>query len=157
MALPGDQAARAVPGHEESQVQPAGVDLRLGEVYELLTPGELSAADRRLPDVRPARLVNNFYELGPGAYRIRFLDVVEVPPDAVGICFPRSTLLRMGAYLHCAVWDPGYRGRGESLLYVANPHGVRIERGARVAQLVLIKLTSPPPATYSGRYQGEGL
>jgi dUTP pyrophosphatase len=104
--------------------------------------------------VRP---VNGLYRLQPGAYKVRFLDVVSVPPDAVGICYPRSTLLRMGIAISCAVWDPGYMGRGEALMIVANPHGAVIEQGARVAQMVFIRLESRPSSLYSGSYQGENL
>jgi len=104
--------------------------------------------------VRPA---DGLYRLQPGAYKIRFMDVVSVPLDAVGLCFPRSTLLRMGVSISCAVWDPGYSGRGESLMTVLNPHGVAIAQGARVAQLVFIRLESPPASLYRGSYQGENL
>ena len=150
-------AASFIKNLGEGQEQPAGVDLRLGEVMEFLEDGELSRESKRLPSTRTVRPVNGFYRLQPGAYKIRFLDVVSVPPDAVGICFPRSTLLRMGVTVSCAVWDPGYTGRGEALMVVSNPHGASIEQGSRVAQLVFIRLESPPRSLYSGSYQGENL
>ncbi len=157
MAIPGDRAAGYVPGITPEQVQAAGVDLRLGEVYEFLNAGLLVGDERRLPDVRPLRAEDGVYRLGPKAYKVRFADVVEVPPDAVGLCFPRSTLLRMGVTISCAVWDPGYRGRGESLMIVWNPHGVILGVGTRVAQLVFLRLESRPSRLYSGAYQGENL
>ncbi len=157
MAIPGDRAAAFVPGSSSQQVQPAGVDLRLGEVYEFLNDGYLAGDERRLPDVRPLRPSGGSYMLKPGGYKVRFADAVEVPHDAVGLCFPRSTLLRMGASISCAVWDPGYRGRGEALAWVVNPHGVTIGVGSRVAQLVFVRLESPAGRLYSGAYQGENL
>ncbi|MGC9071860.1 MAG: deoxyuridine 5'-triphosphate nucleotidohydrolase [Acidilobus sp.] len=157
MAIPGEAASRFVPGSTSEQVQPAGVDLRLGEVFEFLNNGLLMEDQKRLPDVRPVRPIEGAFRLGPGAYKIRFIDVVEVPPDAVGFCYPRSTLLRMGVMVYCAVWDPGYRGRGESLMVVHNPHGVVIGVGARVAQLVFLRLESTPSRVYGGSYQGENL
>jgi dUTP pyrophosphatase len=63
----------------------------------------------------------------------------------------------MGVSISCAVWDPGYSGRGESLMTVLNPHGVTIAQGARVAQLVFIRLESKPTKLYQGAYQGENL
>lgn len=63
----------------------------------------------------------------------------------------------MGVTVHLAVWDPGYVGRGEALMVVLNPHGVEIEQGARVAQLLLIKLVEKPDRVYRGRYYGENL
>ncbi|MFP3080608.1 MAG: deoxyuridine 5'-triphosphate nucleotidohydrolase [Acidilobus sp.] len=157
LAVPGHVARSYIKDSRDEQVQPAGVDIRLGEVMEFLNDGELRATSKRLPDVRSVRPVNGLYRLQPGAYKVRFLDVVSVPPDAVGICYPRSTLLRMGITISCAVWDPGYMGRGEALMIVANPHGAVIEQGARVAQMVFIRLESRPSSLYSGSYQGENL
>ena len=78
-----------------------------------------------------------------------------MPTDCGGLCFPRSSLLRMGLTVPTAVWDAGYGGRGEGLLIVTNPHGVRLQRGARIAQLVVFRLTQPASQAYQGRYQGE--
>jgi dUTP pyrophosphatase len=68
---------------------------------------------------------------------------------------PRSTLLRSGVAIHAAVWDAGYSGRGEGLLSVLNARGYRLQRGARVLQLVFFRLSSPTAEGYRGRYQGE--
>ncbi len=157
MALPGRLAWRSVPGAGEEQVQPAGVDLRVGEVEVLRGPGRLGEADRVIPGGEPLEPSGGWWRLAPGAYRVRFLDPVRVPVDAMGLCYPRSSLLRMGAALHCAVWDPGYEGRGQALLTVHNPAGVAIEVGARIAQIVFIRLVEPAHEAYRGRYQGEGL
>lgn len=160
MALPGWLAAWAVlvGGFEGGQVQPAGIDLRVDGVEVLDEPGYLGVEERRVPRGRPLEPVDGLrWRLPPGAYRIVFMDAVSIPSGAVGLCFPRSSLLRMGVLLGCAVWDPGYRGRGAALLIVANSGGLVLERGARVAQLVLVKLDSLPGELYRGRYQGEGL
>lgn len=157
MFLPGRLAAKlALPcGPGGDSVQPAGVDLRIEAVEELGEPGSLGIRERRLPRGELVEPVNGWWLLGPGAYRIRFMDEVIIPEWGVGFCFPRSSLLRMGAALHCAVWDPGYRGRGQALLAVYNPHGVRIQVGARIAQLVIARIEPPPGEAYSGAYQGE--
>ena len=157
MALPGWKASAAVPGAGGEQVQPAGVDLRVDRVEELAGPGVLGVGERVIPEGRPLEPSGGWWHLPPGAYRVRFLDPVRVPRDAVGLCFPRSSLLRMGAGLLCAVWDPGYEGRGQSLLVVYNPHGIRLERGARIAQIVFVRLESEARDLYQGAYQGEGL
>ncbi len=77
-----------------------------------------------------------------------------MPLDCGGLVFPRSSLLRMGVHLPTAVWDAGYRGRGESLLLVVNPAGLRVQRGSRIAQLVLFRLTEQTRG-YQGRYQED--
>ncbi len=137
-------------------IQPAGVDLSVWEVEVLEGRGSLGVKERTIPAGRPLETHNGWWTLRAGTYRIRFKEVVSIPPGYIGFCWPRSSLLRMGAALHCAVWDPGYKGRGQALLVVYNEHGVSIERGARIAQLVLARVWGPS-RTYSGAYQMEGV
>lgn len=156
--VPGEEAARLglVSPLSGESVQPAGIDLRVAEVYLLRGMGSLSG-DRIIPAGSPVLPVRGAWRLGPGAYRIRFLEAVRVPLWAAGFCFPRSSLLRSGVALHCAVWDPGYEGRGEALLTVYNPYGFSLGVGERVAQIVFHRLCEPAREGYRGAYQGEGL
>ena len=156
MSLPGEDVAQFVKPLEEDQIQPAGVDLRVDRVYKFVGPGSLGD-ERVLPRTEEVNLVDNAWNLPSGSYKIRFAEVVEVPLDYVGLCFPRSSLLRMGVYLACTVWDPGYRGRGEALLVVHNVHGFRLKRGTRVAQLVFVRMLRRPSKGYRGAYLGENL
>lgn len=157
VALPGEKAARAVPTASGKQIQPAGVDLRVAVIEKLLEEGSLGKNDKVLPKGETIEPIDGWWMLKPGGYRIRFDDVVEVPEDAIGLCFPRSSLLRMGVTLHCAVWDPGYKGRGQAFMVVHNPHGIKLEVGSRVAQIVFIRLEETPGILYRGTYYGEGL
>ncbi len=158
MYLVGAEIAGAVVANPApGSIQPAGVDLTVEIVEELAEPGYLGVSGRRIPAGRPVEGEGDTYNLPPGAYRVGFSEEVRVPPWGVGFCYPRSSLLRMGAALACAVWDPGYRGRGYALLVVHNPHGIRVERGARIAQLVVARLDTIPDSTYEGVYQGERL
>ena len=82
--------------------------------------------------------------------------VMQLLLDLMALARPRSTLLRCGALLHTAVWDAGYQGRSEALLVVANPHGLRLERGARICQMIFLTLDAAG-AAYRGAYQGENV
>ena len=55
--------------------------------------------------------------------------------------------------VNTAVWDSGYKGKGESLLQVYKK--IDIEKGARIAQIVFCHAKST--GLYSGGYQGENL
>jgi dUTP pyrophosphatase len=55
-----------------------------------------------------------------------------------------------------AVWDAGYCGRSESLMVVHHPRGFRVQRGARLLQLVFMTLRGRTEG-YQGVYQGENL
>ena len=141
------------------QVQQNGVDLTLDTVWRLEGRSSLgwSNADRELA---PRRLVEStpdgWYELDPGAYVIRLREVVTLPLDVMAIGRPRSSLCRCGASIHTAVWDAGYTGRSEALLVVYATDGLRLQRGARVLQLVFIRLDGAT-SSYDGMYQRENL
>ena len=98
---------------------------------------------------------NDEVHLAKGAYKVIFNEYVKIPNDAAALCFPRSSLLRCGATLECAVWDPGYEGRSEALLIVANEHGLDIKKNAKIGQLIFIKLSEAAKELYEGRYKGE--
>jgi dUTP pyrophosphatase len=163
--LAGDEIGRAhIVGLPDGpaaaeHVQPNGVDLSLDAIWRFAGAGALgrSAADRRLPPRAALDFdADGWAELAVGTYGIRYAEWVALPLDRGGLCFPRSSLLRMGCHVPTAVWDAGYAGRAEGLLVVTNPHGARLQRGARIVQLVLFRLTEAAHAGYAGQYQHEG-
>ena len=93
--------------------------------------------------------------LEPGGYLVTYNEEIRVPADSAGLVLPRSSLMRCGATLHSALWDPGYRGRGQGLLTVHRE--LTLYRNARVGQFVLLAIESAPPQLYDGQYQGENL
>ena len=148
------QAVLGAAGLGDEQVQPNGIDLTLDSAWRFAGEGRLGVSnqDRQLAEREPLSFdVDGWLHLPPGTYGIRFGERVEMPTDCGGLAFPRSSLLRMGAHIPTAVWDAGYAGNGEGLLVVANAAGLRIQRSARIAQLVLFRL-SAPVAPYSGQY-----
>jgi dUTP pyrophosphatase len=144
----------------EPQLQPNGFDLTVQEVARFAASGQLGAsdADRVVSSLAPLDFdADGWLSLEPGPYLITFNEVVNLPPDLMALGRPRSSLLRSGVALHTAVWDAGYRGRSQSLLTVQHPGGFRLQRNARLAQLVFFRLATPPEQGYRGSYQGEGL
>jgi dUTP pyrophosphatase len=107
-------------------------------------------------DVKHAAGLENaaFVEVAPGGYIAKYNEVVEVPKDALGIVLPRSSMMRSGATIFSAVWDPGYRGRGMGLMVVTNP--LRLYRNARICQIFFVRLEAAAEKLYDGKYQGEG-
>ena len=164
-----DEIARMIAGDSpliadyislESQLQPNGFDLSLREVARFTAPGQIGASDanREVSTTEQLDLeANGWLSLEPGPYLVTFNEVVNLPLDLMALGRPRSSLLRSGVSLHTAVWDAGYRGRSQSLLTVQHPAGFRLQRDARLAQLVFFRLSRPPEQGYRGRYQGEGL
>jgi dUTP pyrophosphatase len=142
----------------DKQLQPAGLDVTLGAIFELTESGRLGVEERHLPDRVPFAFdFWGWMHLSPGSYMIQLNEAVNLPLDVMALGRPRSTLLRCGASLHTAVWDPGYAGKSECLLTVHNPAGIELQKDARLMQLVFFRLEQPTEAGYAGRYQGENL
>ena len=66
--------------------------------------------------------------------------VVEEPKDLMAISFPRSSLLRMGAFVQNGVWDAGFKGKSEIILVVENPKGIKLKENARITQVIFIEI-----------------
>lgn len=144
----------------EQQVQPNGVDLSLREVGRYVGRGIVARdnAGRRLPEVETLPFgEDGFLDLQPGPYQVVFNEVVDLPNDLMALGRPRSSLCRCGISLHSAVWDAGYRGRSTCLLSVGHPAGFRVQRDARLLQLVFFRLAEAVAEGYGGAYQGENL
>ncbi len=142
------------------QLQPNGFDLTVREIHAFTSDGQIgvSADDRSLPTLSPLMSdETEWFTLSPGAYHIVYNEIVDLPPGLMALGRPRSSLGRSGVTIHTAVWDAGYRGRSTSLLSILNPHGFRLQRHARVMQLVFLGLAVETTSGYAGRYQGENL
>ncbi len=144
----------------ESQLQPNGFDMTLRDVAQLTTPGAVGAADasRELSETRPLEFgADDWVQLEPGPFLITFNEVVNLPLDIMALGRPRSSLLRSGAAIHTAVWDAGYRGRSQALLVVYHPGGYRVQRDARLLQLVFFRMETSASRGYQGRFQSENI
>ena len=143
----------------EQQVQPNGIDLTLRDIALPQSSGKIAVKDnqRIVPDLAP--LVFNglgFIDLVPGTYIITYNEIVHLPKNIMALATPRSSLLRCGVTVNTAVWDAGYSGRSQSLMVVYNPQGFRLQRNARIVQLVFFQLTQETEG-YHGAYQGENI
>ena len=141
----------------EKQLQPSGFDLSLAEVRCFKGGGsvDFSNEERRIAETEPLKpSQEGWYELPQGCYTIVYNEAVKMPLDLVALARTRSTLLRNGATVETAVWDPGYQGRSSSLLVVSNPFGIRLKSNARVAQLIFFR-TRRVERGYGGIYQNE--
>jgi dUTP pyrophosphatase len=87
---------------------------------------------------------------------ITYNEVVHLPKNIMALGRPRSSLLRCGISVGTAVWDAGYEGRSQSLLIVHNPQGFRVQKNARIAQLVFMEMTGDSKG-YQGVYQNENI
>jgi dUTP pyrophosphatase len=144
----------------EEQLQPNGFDLSLAEVSRFASPGVLPAsnAGRIAAELVPVSFdAQEMVTLEPGAYQVLINEIVSLPKNIMALARPRSSLNRSGVTIHSAVWDAGYVGRSTVLLHVINPYGFRVQRNARILQMIFFTLSEEVSTGYSGIYQGENL
>ena len=143
----------------EAQVQPNGIDLTVREIAMLQTPGRIAASNsqRLVSDLAPLVFDGlGFIDLMPGAYVVTQNEIVHLPNNIMALGRPRSSLLRCGVNIDTAVWDAGYSGRSQSLMVVHNPQGFRLQKDARIMQLVFLQLSQETEG-YQGTYQKENI
>ncbi|MBM3246490.1 MAG: deoxyuridine 5'-triphosphate nucleotidohydrolase [Candidatus Omnitrophica bacterium] len=163
--------------HLETQLTPNGFDLTVAKVFSFDSQGALdfSNKERNVPDcieILPQKLDKEdkfgtstmlstdgersrtigWWELKKGAYKIRTNETVNLPNDLIALAFARTSLLRMGAFTQHGVWDAGFMGKGEFILAVENPEGIRIKQNARIAQLIFLRMNEIGQG-YNGIYQ----
>ena len=141
------------------QLQPNGFDLTLCEIALLQSPGQIaiSNSQRLVSELAPLTFDGlGFVDLPAGIYSITYNEIVHLPKNVMALATPRSSLLRCGVTINTAVWDAGYSGRSQSLMVVYNTLGFRLQRNARIVQLVFFRLSEETEG-YQGTYQGENI
>ncbi len=143
----------------EQQLQPNGIDLTLRDIALLQSAGVIAVdnSQRQVSELAPLVFDGlGYIDLVPGIYLVTYNEIVHLPESITALAAPRSSLLRCGVTIETAVWDAGYSGRSQSLMVVYNSQGIRLQRNARIVQLIFFKLTRKTRG-YRGKYQGENI
>jgi len=143
----------------DEQLQPNGFDITLREIGIPETQGKIETDNSRRIISRLKTVhfdKDGTVELKPGIYIVTFNEIVNLPKDIMAMGKPRSSLLRCGVAIHNAIWDAGYSGRSQALMVVYNPAGFKVQKNARVLQLVFMRLDDETEG-YGGIYQKENI
>jgi dCTP deaminase len=152
---------------EETLVQPASVDLRLGNSFRVFHNYKITAIDLRDP---PSGLTERIevaedepFVIHPGEFCLgRTLEHVELPDDIVARIEGKSSLGRLGLIVHATAGfcDPGWRGTLTLELNNLTRVPIRLYAGLAIAQLSLMTLDAPALRPYGhealgSHYQGQ--
>ena len=133
-------------------LESTGYDLRVNRAYMLGSDSFIGVKERKTPEV--VEIESNTFELNPGDYiLVETLEKVNMPSDVMARILPRSSLFRCGCILATAVVDPGYTGTLTIGLKNASDKVFKLERNARVAQIVFEEVIDSVK-NYNGKYQG---
>ena len=141
---------------EDDQIQPASVDIRLGNSFLKLNEnktGVMTLTDKIdyiAVDTTEIIIPSNSFLLATT------MEYIKLPNDLTAFVEGRSSIGRMGLFIQNAGWvDPGFEGEITLELYNANRLPIKLEAGRRICQLVFAKMDDVALKPYSGKYQGQ--
>jgi dCTP deaminase len=148
-------------------VQPASVDLRLGDSFRVFHNHRATAIDLRRPPENLTEEVivpaGESFVIHPGEFCLgRTLEWVELPDDIVARIEGKSSLGRLGLIVHATAGfcDPGWKGTLTLELNNLTRVPIILHPGLEIAQLSFMMLDRPALRPYGSadlgsHYQGQ--
>lgn len=141
---------------EEIQIQPASVDIRLGDTFSVVEDSStgIITLDN---EVTYKTIKTDTYMLLPGQFVLATTkEYFSLPNNLTAFVEGRSSLGRMGLFIQNAGWvDPGFKGEITLELFNANRCAIELKTGRRVGQLVFAEMDQDAMNPYNGKYQGQ--
>lgn len=150
------------------QVQPASIDLRLGNEFLVFRAPHIPYIDPRDTETEDPteRIVipeGGVFVLHPGEFVLATThERVRIPPDLVARVEGRSSLGRLAVVVHATAGfiDPGFEGHITLELSNLGRVPVALHPGMRVSQIVVHEMKSPAERPYGSpgrgsKYQGQ--
>ena len=151
-----NRKALVIEPAEAGQIQPASVDIRLGNTFSVVddTPSGIITMNSQ---IAYKTITADRYLLLPGQFVLATtMEYIELPDDLTAFVEGRSSLGRMGLFIQNAGWvDPGFHGEITLELFNANRCAIELQSGRRVGQLVFAKMDAAAQNPYRGKYQGQ--
>ena len=141
---------------EKKQIQPASVDIRLGDTFSIVEDSSTGVIDMEQA-ISYKTIKTDTYVLLPGQFVLATtMEYFELPDNLTAFVEGRSSLGRMGLFIQNAGWvDPGFKGEITLELFNANRCAIELKTGRRVGQLVFAEMDQPAQNPYNGKYQGQ--
>jgi dCTP deaminase len=148
-------------------IQPASIDLRLGDSFRVFHNHRASAIDLREPPTNLTEQVvvddGEPFVIHPGEFCLgRTLEYVELPDDIVARIEGKSSLGRLGLIVHATAGfcDPGWKGTLTLELNNLTRVPIKLYPGLPIAQLSFMTLDAPAQRPYGhaelgSHYQGQ--
>jgi dCTP deaminase len=157
----------AVEPWDPALVQPASIDLRLGDSFRVFHNHRVTAIDLRDP---PRNLTEEVvmaegdpFAIHPGEFVLgRTLEQVRIPDDVVARIEGKSSLGRLGLIVHATAGfvDPGFEGTLTLEITNLTRVPIKLYAGLPIAQLSFMGLDAPAEHPYGSaelgsHYQGQ--
>ena len=140
---------------EDIQIQPASVDVRLGNSFSIIKSGP-NLLKMDAPIEYYSFEASTFLLLPKQFVLATTMEYFRLPNNLTAFVEGRSSIGRMGLFIQNAGWvDPGFEGEITLELFNASDHAIELCAGRRVGQLVFAQMESTAQKPYRGKYQGQ--
>lgn len=138
-----------------SQVQPASIDLRIGNHFMIIDESSTPFISLEKP-ANYKEVCQETIIIPPQGFVLgTTMEFINLPNDITAFVKGRSSIGRLGLLVQNAGWvDPGFKGQITLELYNANRVPIELKAERRICQLVL-GLLDQKGATYMGKYYGQ--
>jgi dCTP deaminase len=152
---------------DDAMVQPASVDIRLGDSFRVFHNHRAAAIDLRDPPTNLTEEViiagDDPFVIHPGEFALgRTQELVAVPDDIVARIEGKSSLGRLGLIVHATAGfvDPGFEGTLTLEITNLTRVPIKLYPGLLIAQLSFMTLDAPAERPYGSEalgshYQGQ--
>ena len=140
----------------DAQIQPASVDITLGDTFSLLEDNTVGIIDPT-KNISYKTFTTSKYLLLPGQFVLATtLEYIKLPNYLTAFVEGRSSWGRLGLFIQNAGWvDPGFEGEITLELYNANRCAIELTAGQKIGQLVFAKMARDAIHPYNGKYQKQ--
>jgi len=141
---------------EDMQIQPASIDVRLGNSFSIMESSSSGIISMDKP-IEYRQIIDDTFLLLPKQFVLATtMEYFRLPDDLTAFVEGRSSIGRMGLFIQNAGWvDPGFEGEITLELFNASDSAIELKTGRRVGQIVFAKLDDKAEHPYRGKYQGQ--
>lgn len=141
---------------EEKNIQPASLDLRLGNDFLILDyhneKGIIKFDEEPIYNKKKGKIILPAKEFVLGTT----LEYISISPELVANVSGRSSIGRRGLFVQNAGWtDPGFEGNLTLELFNPNALPIELVPGMRICQLFFGYTETPAEHPYNGKYKGQ--
>lgn len=162
-----DSGALVINPYDPNLVQPASVDVRLGNQFRVMHSTRATHIDPFQPSDELMEVIDvadgDQFVLHPGQFALgHTLETFHLPTDLVGVVNGKSSLGRLGLLIHATAGyvDPNFSGSVVLELSNVATLPIILRPGMKVAQLVFQRMDRPAERPYGhaelgSKYQGQ--
>lgn len=141
---------------DADQIQPASVDIRLGNHFLKLDEYRMEAMTMT-DEIQYVSFECDEVVIPPNSFLLATTrEYIKLPNNLTAFVEGRSSIGRMGLFIQNAGWvDPGFEGEITLELYNANRLPIKLQSERRICQLVFAMMDQSTINPYKGKYQGQ--